>query len=65
MVVEYLTRCVDRLRYLRKEDSETFENAGEHYRDRHGEDPLRGWEVRLHAMVDVRAEAFQDTRLNV
>ncbi|KAN0096370.1 hypothetical protein V8E51_015175 [Hyaloscypha variabilis] len=66
-VVEYLTRCVDRLKYLREEDVCVFEDARRYHREGTGEDPLRAWEVRTLVMVgmlrDIQDEALQDPRL--
>jgi hypothetical protein len=59
-VMDYLAGCVDRLKYLKREDIDVFEDARRHHRDLTGEDPLRGWEVRMHAMMgmlrDIRDE---------
>jgi len=67
-VVEYLTRCVDRLKYLREEDMDVFEDARRHHRNGSGEDPLRAWEVRTLAMVgmlrDIQDEALRGRRLD-
>lgn len=62
-IVEYLTRCVDRLKYLRLEGVEMFENSRRHFQDGTGEDPLRAWEVRIHSMLgmlrDIREESSE------
>jgi hypothetical protein len=64
-VVEYLTRCVDRLKYLREGDVEVFDYARKHHRDRHGEDPLRGWEVRLYAMMGMIRDLRDEEKIPV
>jgi hypothetical protein len=52
-IVEYLTRCVVWLKYLRHEDMEKFENSRKHFRNGTGEDPLRTWEVRIHSLMGI------------
>jgi hypothetical protein len=68
-MVDYLTRSVDRLRYLRQEDVDLFEDARRYHRSGTGEDPLRAWKLNLHAMVgmlrDIREEALPGTRLDI
>ena len=59
-VVEYLTRCVDRLKYLREEDMDVFEGARRHHRDGSGEDPLRAWEVLALAIVGMLRDIQDD-----
>ena len=67
--VEYLTRCVDRLKYLREENVGVFDDARKYHQDRAGEEPLRGWEVRMLAMVgmlrDIQVESPHVAHLNV
>lgn len=64
-MVDYLTRSVDRLRYLRLEDVDLFDDARRYHRSGTGEDPLRAWELNLHAMVgmlrDIREEDLAGT----
>ncbi len=68
-MVDYLARCVDRLRYLRLEDVDTFEDARIYNRSDTGEDPLRAWELNIHAMVgmlrDIREEALPGSHLGM
>ena len=67
--VEYLTRCVDRLKYLREEDVGVFDDARKYHRDGAGEEPLRAWEVRMLAMVgmlrDIQVESPHVAHLNM
>jgi hypothetical protein len=68
-VVDHLTRSVDRLKYLRHEDVDGFNDARRHHRSGIGEDQLRAWELNMHAMVgmlrDIREEDLPGTRLDV
>jgi hypothetical protein len=68
-VVDYLIRSVDRLRYLRQEDVNLFEDARRYHRSGTGEDPLRAWELNLHAMVrmlrDIQEEALPGAHLDI
>jgi hypothetical protein len=67
-VTVYLTRCVDRLQYLREEDVDVFEDARKYHRYGTGEDPLRAWEVKMLAMVgmlrDIQDEGLQGAGLD-
>jgi hypothetical protein len=64
-LVEYLTRCIDRLKYLRREDVQAFENSRRYFRDGIGEDLLRVWEVRMQVMLgmlrDMQMEGFEES----
>jgi hypothetical protein len=68
-LVEYLTRCIDRLKYLRRDEVHMFENSRRYFQDGTGENPLRAWEVRIHAILgmlrDIQEEASHDSHLIV
>jgi hypothetical protein len=64
-----MARSVDRLKYLRDEDVDAFEDTRRYHRSGTGEDPLRAWEMNIHAMLgmlrDIREEDLPGTRLDV
>lgn len=68
-MVDYLARCVNRLKYLRHEDVDVFEDARRYHRSGTGEDPLRAWELNMHAMMgmlrDIREGALPGTGLDM
>ena len=67
-IVDHLARSVDRLKYLRDEDVDAFEDTRKYHRSGTGEDPLRAWEMNIHAMLgmlrDIREEDPPGSRLD-